>query len=204
MKVLVDCRWVTDDPDDQLSRMTRGIVHALAERRRFVMIVGPSTALDLLPALPWELLPSPYSPAEFRTGSRLNTIGADVVFSPAPGWLGLGRRFGLILAGGTPHLPKSTGLLRRLRTAPWRLRFSRGWMMRSADVIVGVSRAQQRTLLGDSGTDQPVIALHTDDASSVSPDTWRESAAQLEDVIDQLWRSRAAAQDAAGRPGSAG
>ena len=33
VKLLVDCRWVTDDPDDQLSRMTRGIVHALAERR---------------------------------------------------------------------------------------------------------------------------------------------------------------------------
>ena len=60
--------------------------------------------------------------------------------------------------------------------------------MRSADLIVGVSRAQQRTLLGDSATDQPVITLHTDDAASVSPDVWRESAAQLDSVIEELAR----------------
>ena len=191
MKLLVDCRWVTDDPDDQLSRMTRGIVHALAERRSFVLIVGPSTALDLLPPLPWELLPSPYSPAEMFTGRRLNSIGADVVFTPAPSWAGLGRRFGLVAAGGTPHLPDDAGMLLRLTTWPWRFRFTRGWMMRSADVIVGVSRAQQRTLLGDSAADQPVVTLHTDDASSVSPDTWRESVAQLDAVIEQLWQSTA-------------
>ena len=200
MKVLVDCRWVTDDADDQLSRMTRGIVHALAERRRFIMIVGPSTALDLLPALPWELMPSPYSPAEFLTGRRLNTIGADVVFSPAPGSLGFGRRFGLVVAGGAPHLPQGAGVVHRLRTAPWRLRFTRGWMMRSADVIVGVSRAQQRVLLGDSTADQPVVALHTENASSVSADNWRESVAQLDDVIEELGRSRAAGRAAAALP----
>ena len=197
MKVLVDCRWVTDDPDDQLSRMTRGIVHALAERRHFVMLVGPSTALDLLPALPWELLPSPYSPADLLTGRRLNTIRPDVVFSPAPGLLGFRREFGLIMAGGIPHLPEGTGMLRRIGTLPWRMRFTRGWMMRSADVIVGVSRAQQRTLLGDSVADQPVVTLHTDDAASVSADTWRESVAQLDGVIEQVWRSRAAGSDAA-------
>ncbi|MET0844487.1 MAG: hypothetical protein ABWY23_11595 [Mycetocola sp.] len=180
---------MTDDPDDQLSRMTRGIVHALAERRSFVMIVGPSTALNLLPALPWELLPSPSSPAELLTGRRLNSIGADIVFSPAPSWAGLGRRFGLVAAGGTPHLADGAGMLRHLTTWPWRFRFTRGWMMRSADVIVGVSRAQQRTLLGDSAADQPVVVLHTEDASSVSPDTWRESVDQLDSVIDDLWRS---------------
>ncbi len=198
MKLLVDCRWVTDDPDDQLSRMTRGIVHALAERRSFVLLVGPRTALDLLPPLPWELLPSPYSPADLLTGRRLNSIGADVVFTPAPSWSGVGRRFGLIAAGGTPHRPEPFGLRERAKTWPWRFRFTRGWMMRYADVVVGVSRAQQRSLITDSVADQPVITLHTDDASSVSPDTWRESVEQLDSVIDQVWRSRLAQRPRSG------
>lgn len=200
MKLLVDCRWVTNDPEDQLSRMTQGIVHALAERRSFVLIVGPSTALDLLPELPWELLPSPYSPAELLTGRRLNSIGADVVFTPAPGWAGLGRRFGLIVGGGTPHLSEGAGLLRRVTTWPWRFRFTRGWMMRSADVIVGMSRAQQRNLLSDSVADQPVVTLHTEDASSVSPDSWRESVAQLDDVIEQAWLASVDRRSRAGSP----
>ncbi|GHD40225.1 hypothetical protein D9V29_04720 [Mycetocola manganoxydans] len=188
MKLLVDCRWVTDDPDDQLSRMSRGIVHALAERRSFVMIVGPSTALDLLPSLPWELLGSPYSPAELLAGRKLSSIGADVVFTPVPGLMGTGRRFRLVMAGGTPAVDDSAGPLSRIRTWPWRFRYTRSWMMRSADLIVGVSRAQQRTLLGDSATDQPVITLHTEDAASVSPEVWRESAAQLDSAIEQLAR----------------
>ncbi|WP_411720977.1 hypothetical protein [Mycetocola sp.] len=198
MKLLVDCRWVTENPDDQLSRRTRGIVHALAERRSFVMIVGPTTALDLLPALPWELLPSPYSPAELFTGRKLNSIGADVVFTPAPGLMGLGRRFGLLVAGGTPHCSEDAHPLHRLLTWPWRFRFTRSWMMRSADVVLGVSGAQQRLLLGDSSADQQVVTLHTEDAASVSPDAWRESAAQLDAVIDDEYAAVQARRDAAG------
>jgi hypothetical protein len=197
MKLLVDCRWVTEDPDDQLSRRTRGIVHALAERRPFVMIVGPSTALDVLPALPWELLPSPYSPADLLTGRRLNSIGADVVFTPAPGWVGIGRRFGLLVAGGTPHLAKTAGPMQRLRTWPWRFRLTRRWMMRSADVILGVSPAQQRILLKNSAAGQPVVTLHTEDAASISPEVWRESAAQLDAVIDDVYASTRARRDSA-------
>ena len=110
------------------------------------MIVGPSTALDLLPALPWELLPSPYSPAELLTGRELNThrrrrrvhAGARLARASADGSASS-------LAGGTPHLAEGAGVLQRLTTWPWRFRFTRGWMMRSADVIVGVSRAQQRS-----------------------------------------------------------
>ncbi|MET0933110.1 MAG: hypothetical protein ABWX56_05315, partial [Mycetocola sp.] len=189
--------WVTDDPDDQLSRMSRGIVHALAERRSFVMIVGPSTALDLLPALPWELLPSPYSPADVLTGNKLNSVGADVVFTPAPGWMGFGRRFGLLVGGGTPHPREDDGFLHRLRTWPWRFRLTRSWMIRSADVILGVSPAQQRVLLGNSAADQPVVTLHTEDAASVSPEVWRESAEQLDAVIDEAYAAVRARRDAA-------
>lgn len=187
MKLVVDCRWVTDDPDDQLSRMTRGLVHALAERRPFVMLVGPKTALDLLPALPWELLPSPFSPREALTGRKLASIRADVVFTPAPGLMGVGHRFGLLVASGTPHIAEHAELLHRIQTWPWRFRFTRSWMMRSADVVLGVSGAQQRVLLADSRSGQQVVTLHTGDATSVSPDAWRESAAQLDALVDEVY-----------------
>jgi hypothetical protein len=197
MKLVVDCRWVTDDPDDHLSGMTRGIVHALAERRPFIMLVGPTTALNLLPALPWELLPSPYSPVELLTGRKLSSIRADVVFTPAPGLMGMGRRFGLLVVGGTPHVAEHAELLHRIRTWPWRFRFTRSWMMRSADVVLGVSGSQQRVLLGDSPSGQQVVTLHTEDAASTSPDAWRESAAQLDALIDEVYAAVRARLDAA-------
>ncbi|MCU1419334.1 MAG: hypothetical protein JWR57_503 [Mycetocola sp.] len=198
MKLVVDCRWVTDDPDDQLSRMTNGIVHALAERRPFVMIVGPTTALDRLPALPWELLPSPYSPAELLTGKKLNSIGADVVLTAAPGLIGIGRRFSLLVTGGTPQPAENAHRLQHLRTWPWRSRFFRSRMIRSADVVLGVSGAQQRVLLGESTTNQSVVTLHTDDAASASPDAWRGAAEQLDALIDEVYTSARARRDAAG------
>lgn len=190
MKLVVDCRWVTGNPNDPLSRMTRGIVHAMAERRRFVMIVGPSTPIALLPALPWELLPTPYSPADLLTGRRLNSIGTEILFTPAPSLAGIGRRFGLIAAGGTPHADQDAAWPERLRTVPGRIRLSRALILRSADVVIGVSRAQQRNLLGDSAADQPVVVLHAEDTASVSPADWRESAKRLDSVIDELHRSR--------------
>jgi hypothetical protein len=193
MKLVVDCRWVTDEADNHLSRMSHGLIHALAERRRFIMLVGPETRLEALPDLPWELLPSPLSPTEFFTGRRLNSIGADVMFSPTPTWGGFGRRYGLVIAGGVPEARDGASWFVKARLFLWRFPLSRSLMTRRADVIVGVSRAQERSLLTGSATGQPVITLHADDISSDRPEAWRSAAEQLEQVLIDLDNSRRSA-----------
>ena len=193
MKLVVDCRWVSDDPNDHLSRMSRGLIHALAERRRFIMLVGPGTRLEALPDLPWELLPSPLSPSEVLTGRRLNSIGADVMFSPAPTWGGFGRRYGLVIAGGVPEARADAPWFTRARLLLWRFPLTRSLMTRRADVIVGVSRAQQRSLLSGSATGQPVVTLHAEDTGSDDASAWRSSAEQLDQVLVDLDNTRRSA-----------
>jgi hypothetical protein len=193
VKLVVDCRWVTDDPDDHLSRMSSGLIHALAERRRFLMLVGPETRLEGLPDLPWELLPSPLSPTEVLTGRRLNSIGADVMFSPAPTWGGFGRRYGLVIAGGVPQPRPGASWTERARLLLWRFPLTRSLMTRRADVIVGVSRAQQRSLLTGSATGQPVVTLHAENTTSGDVAAWRASAEQLDQVLVDLDNTRRSA-----------
>ncbi|MCP2030943.1 hypothetical protein L1277_001007 [Okibacterium sp. HSC-33S16] len=173
--------------------MSRGLIHALAERRSFIMLVGPETRLEALPDLPWELLPSPLSPTEFFTGRRLNSIGADVMFSPTPTWGGFGRRYGLVIAGGVPHVREGATWSDKARLFLWRFPLTRSLMTRRADVIVGVSRAQERSLLTGSATGQPVITLHSDDTSSDHPAAWRAAAQQLEQVLIDLDNARRSA-----------
>lgn len=194
MKLVVDCRWVTGDADDHLSLMSLGLIRALAERRRFVMLVGPKTRLALLPDLPWELFPHPLSPREFLTGRRLNSIDADVLFSPAATWGGWGRRYGLAIAGGVPQAAPDAPLSERLRLLLWRFPLTRGVMTRRADVIVGVSRAQQRSLITGSAPGQPVVTLHATDTASDDVSAWRSSAEQLEQVLVELDNSRRSAR----------
>jgi hypothetical protein len=66
-------------------------------------------------------------------------------------------------------------------------------MTRRADVIVGVSRAQERSLLTGSATGQPVITLHAEDTSSDRPEAWRSAAQQLEQVLIDLDNSHRSA-----------
>ncbi len=194
MKLVIDCRWVTDHADDQLARMSIGLIHALAERRRFVMLVGPKTRLESLPDLPWELFPSPLSPRELLTGKRLNSIGADVLFSPTPTWGGWRRTYGLVIAGGVPSAGPDASAFERLFLLLWRFPLTRAVMTRRADVIVGVSRAQQRSLITGSATGQPVVTLQASDTASDDVSAWRSSAEQLEQVFIELDNSRRSAR----------
>jgi hypothetical protein len=66
-------------------------------------------------------------------------------------------------------------------------------MTRRADIIVGVSRAQQRSLLTGSATGQPVVTLHAEDTASDDVAAWRSSAQQLEQVLIDLDNSRRSA-----------
>lgn len=191
MRILVDCRWATDDPNDRLSTTTRGLVAALAQHHRVTMIVSSHDQLRILPDLPWQLLRSPDDPRELLTALGLNTIEPDVVFSPAPMWGSVGRRYALVT--GTGQESRRTladrrrsgprlGLLTWLRMVP----VLRRVLLARADAIVTTSSSDQRTAIGASRTRQPVLALAPEDISSVDPAAWREPADRLIELFSAL------------------
>lgn len=191
MRVLVDCRWATDDPDDRLSTATRGIVAALARRLPLTMIISDHRQLALLPDAPWQLLRSPDDPRELFTALGLNTIEPDVVFSPAPMWGSIGRRYALVTGVGADarrslgrrrRSGPAIGVLTWLRMVP----LLRRVLLARADAIVTTSSSAQRTAIGASRTRQPVVALAPRDVESIDPDAWAEPAERLLEVFAAL------------------
>jgi hypothetical protein len=191
VRILVDCRWATEDPNDRLSITTRGLVSALARRCRVTMIVSTHDQLRLLPELPWQLLRSPDDPRELLTAYGLNTVAPDVVFSPAPMWGSVGRRY--VLVTGTGQDSRRTlrgrrlsgpavGALTWLRMTP----LLRRVLLARADAIVTTSSSDQRTAIGASRTRQPVLALAPSRVDAVEPDVWSEPADHLVELFSAL------------------
>ena len=155
------------------------------------MIVSTHDQLRLLPDVPWQLLRSPDDPRELFTALGLNTIGPDVVFSPAPMWGSIGRRYVLVtgtgldaqrsLAGRRRSGP-SIGALTWLRMAP----LLRRLLLARADAIVTTSSSDQRTAIGASRTRQPVLALAPSRADTPDPEVWVEPAERLLELFAAL------------------
>ena len=97
MRILFDCRYTQIGRHDGISRYTAGLVTALAELHPVTMLVSDHRQLDMLPALPWELMPAPTSPLEPLVARRVNRLRPDVVFSPMQTMGSWGRRYRLVL-----------------------------------------------------------------------------------------------------------
>ncbi len=191
MRIVVDCRWATDDPDDRLSTATRGIVAALARRHPITMTISDHRQLRVLPDLPWQLLRSPDDPRELFTALGLNTIAPDVVFSPAPMWGSVGRRYVLVAGVGADarrglrerrRRGPAIGVLTWLRMVP----VLRRLVLARADAIVTTSSSAQRAAIGTSRTRQPVLALAPADIASPEPAAWAEPAERLLELFAAL------------------
>jgi hypothetical protein len=191
VRILVDCRWATDDPADRLSTTTRGITAALARRGRVTMIISSHDQLALLPDLPWQLLRSPDDPRELLTALGLNTVAPDVVFSPAPMWGSVGRRYVLVTGTGQDsrrafasrrRSGPAIGPLTWLRMVP----VLRRLLLARADAIVTTSSSDQRSAIGASRTRQPVLALAPARIDAVTAEEWAEPAERLLELFAAL------------------
>lgn len=155
------------------------------------MIISSHDQLRLLPDLPWQLLRSPDDPRELFTALGLNTVAPDVVFSPAPMWGSIGRRYALVtgtgqesrrtLAGRRRSGP-SIGALTWLRMVP----VLRRLLLARADAIVSTSSSDQRAAIGASRTHQPVVALAPSRIDAVEPEAWAEQAERLLELFAAL------------------
>ncbi|WP_424465505.1 glycosyltransferase family 4 protein [Pseudoclavibacter helvolus] len=163
MKLLFDCRYVRIDRHDGISRYSAELVRALAELHPVTMLVSDERQLPMLPALPFELIGAPTSPAEPLIALQINRLRPDVVVSPMQTMGSLGRRYGLIL---TIHdliyyeHPKPPQFLPWYVRVLWRLYHLSFWpqrlLLKGADQVAVVSATTRELLRRERLTTRPI------------------------------------------------
>ena len=184
VRVYFDARFTRTTHHDGISRYGSCLLAALLEAVRgtkieVTAIIHDEAQLNLLPDCQWVKLNSPTSPQELFIASRLNALGADVVFSTMQVMGSTGRKYGLIL---TVHdliyyshplppgdLPAAVRLLWRayhLSYTPQRLLLGR------ADAIAAVSETTKKLIAEHRLTRKPVtVVSNAAEVSSSTPRT---------------------------------
>jgi len=84
VRLVVDCRYITPERHNGISRYTAGLVHALAALHPLTMLISDERQLAHLPAAPWVRVSAPTSIREPLVARQVNRLAPDVVFSPIP------------------------------------------------------------------------------------------------------------------------
>ncbi|WP_437584852.1 hypothetical protein ACSAGD_06225 [Paramicrobacterium sp. CJ85] len=189
MRLIVDCRFVTDRDDDPVSTTVRGLVAALASRHPLTMLISDYRQLAYLPQLPWQLLRPIDDLRDVVTPMGLSEAGVDIVFAPAPVWSTLGRRYGLVVGSASPSAPDSFASIGSRLLRPLRAMFHR-LLQRGADAVVAVAGAGQRDAVTATRPGQPIIRLDPQNVLSTSGDDWEAQAEQLMSLFYEVHRDR--------------
>ena len=166
MKVLFDCRYTRLERHDGISRYTAGIVSALGKQHPVTMLISDHRQLEMLPDLPWELIPSPTAVTEPWVARKVNALKPDVVFTPMQTMGGWGRKYRLVLtvhdliyySHPTPprDLPAFVrGLWRLYHLAWWPQRL----LLNRSDAVVTVSETTKRLIADHRLTKKPVYVV---------------------------------------------
>jgi Glycosyltransferase len=166
LRIVFDCRYTRIGRHDGISRYTAGLVGELARLHPLTMLISDHRQLDLLPNLPWELVPAPTSVLEPLVARRVNRLHPDVVFTPMQTMGSWGRQYRLVL---TVH----DLIYYRHRTPPrdlawpirllWRLYHLAWWPQRAllnrADAVVTVSQTTRKLIADHHLTRRPVSVV---------------------------------------------
>ncbi|GAA1716390.1 hypothetical protein GCM10009765_76380 [Fodinicola feengrottensis] len=155
------------DTHDGISRYGASLLEAFSRIHPVTMIIHDQRQLALLPDVPYVQLNNPISVREFFFSSKLNKLGADVVFSPMQVIGSLGRRFKLILTlhdliyyrhrqppGFLPLPVQLIWRLYHLTYTPQRLLLNR------ADAVATVSSTSRDLILEHRLTRRPVEVVY--------------------------------------------
>ena len=171
VSVFFDARFTRTTHHDGISRYGSCLLAALLEATadteiEVTAIINDEAQLDLLPQCRWVKLNSPTSPAEVFIASKLNALGADVVFSTMQVMGSTGRRYGLILTihdliyyshpqppGDLPLPVRWLWRAYHLSYAPQRLLLNR------ADAIAAVSETTKDLIAAHSLSSKPVTVV---------------------------------------------
>ncbi|WP_431247526.1 glycosyltransferase family 4 protein [Leifsonia xyli] len=163
MRILFDCRYTRIGRHDGISRYTAGLVTALAKLHPVTMLISDHRQLELLPELPWELIPSPTAVGEPWVARTVNKLHPDVVFTPMQTMGAFGRKYRLVLTvhdliyyrHPTPprDLPAFVrGLWRLYHLAWWPQRL----LLNRSDAVVTVSDTTKGLIAEHHLTKRPV------------------------------------------------
>ncbi|WP_150309141.1 glycosyltransferase family 4 protein [Planctomonas psychrotolerans] len=166
MRLVFDCRYTRVGRHDGISRYTAGLVAAVARRHDLTMLISDHRQLEMLPDLPWELVPPPTSAREPLLALRVNRIRPDVVYSPMQTMGTLGRRYRVVLTmhdaiyytHRTPprDLPTAIRLLWRLYHLSWAPQRA---LLNRADAVVTVSETTERLMREHRLTRRPITVV---------------------------------------------
>ncbi len=166
MRIVFDCRYTRIDRHDGISRYTASLVEELGKLHPVTMLINDHRQLDMLPALPWQLVSSPTSAREPLVALTVNKLKPDVVFTPMQTMGSWGRRYKLLL---TVH----DLIYYRNRTPPrdlaapirglWRLYHLAWWpqrmLLNRADGVVTVSETTAGLIAEHELTHRPVTVI---------------------------------------------
>lgn len=166
MKIVVDCRYTRIGRHDGISRFTAGIVTELGKLHPVTMLISDRRQLELLPALPWQLTPSPTGPLEPLVALHVNRLRPDVVFTPMQTMGSIGRRYRLVKTvhdliyyrHRTPprDLPAPVRLLWRFYHLSW---WPQRALLNRADAVVAVSHTTAELIAAHRLTTRPVAIV---------------------------------------------
>lgn len=191
MRILFDCRYTRIGRHDGISRYTAGIVTALAKLHPVTMLISDHRQLELLPDLPWELIPSPTSMGEPWVARTVNRLKPDVVFTPMQTMGGFGRKYRLVLTvhdliyyrHPTPprDLPAFVrGLWRLYHLAWWPQRM----LLNRADAVVTVSETTKGLIAEHRLTKRPVYVVpNAADMPALAPGRAERTAPESKSLV---------------------
>lgn len=167
MKVFIDARWVRTDYYDGISRYTASLTEAFAKLEPVTMIIHDERQLKLLPSnVPYIKLNNPLTFHELFIASKLNQLGASVVFSPLQTMGSLGKKYKLILTVQDLIYyknPKPPTHLPWFARAVWWLYHQAYWpqklLLKSADAVTTVSETSKKEILKHKFTKKPVFVV---------------------------------------------
>lgn len=183
MRLFFDARFTRMTRHDGISRYGAELLRALLELTagtevEVTAIIHDDRQLALLPEVPTVALNSPLSPAEAWIGTKLNRLGADVVFSPMQVMGSWPRRYRLILTihdliyYSHPQPPKDLpapvrGIWRLYHQAHWPQRL----LLDRADAVAAVSETTAGLLAEHGFTRRPVTVIRN---AAAAPETLPE------------------------------
>jgi glycosyltransferase involved in cell wall biosynthesis len=191
VRVLFDCRYTRIGRHDGISRYTAGLVGALAKRHAVTMLISDHRQLDMLPDLPWELLPSPTAVGEPWVSRRVNRLKPDIVFTPMQTMGGFGRRYRLVLTvhdliyyrHPTPprDLPAFVRGLWRLYHLSW---WPQRMLLNRSDAVVTVSETTKGLIAEHRLTRKPVYVVpNAADMPALAPGRAERTAPESKSLV---------------------
>ena len=166
LRIVFDCRYTRTDRHDGISRYTAGLVNELGRLHPVTMLISDHRQLNMLPALPWQLVRSPTSVLEPLVALTVNKLSPDIVFSPMQTMGSWGRRYRLVLTvhdliyyrNRTPPREFSAGirLLWRLYHLSW---WPQRMLLNRSDGVVTVSETTAELIQRHRLTRRPVSVV---------------------------------------------